>query len=290
VTQIPSHDFHDNLYVLLRGRKRFVLYPPSAYPYLHLRGNVERLHSNGLISYTPSTDPAFASMSSPGNSGLRADGLDPLDAARWRVKNLDRRIEFLRAQPDGTKELKRVQRRYEEAMDEMMELQLAGMPDDDVENQSDGRILDDGDEEGSDDEEDRPLFGSPDMQGSDFDEDVNMSDDAEDILERLGEASANWDDKEPPSFSRISVASLHRHLGSISSTLDVKAFRKSGKKTGKSKSTLGPPADELSPLDGCPPALLVNLEPGDMLYLPTSWFHEVTSSSDENGSTHIAFN
>lgn len=34
---------------------------------------------------------------------------------------------------------------------------------------------------------------------------------------------------------------------------------------------------------------MVDLRPGQMLYLPASWFHEVTSFSD-NGKPHMAFN
>ena len=66
------HDFHDNLYILLSGHKRFVLFPPSAHDTLALRGSVQRVHPNGLIVYED-----------PGR--IRADGLDALEAAHWRV-------------------------------------------------------------------------------------------------------------------------------------------------------------------------------------------------------------
>jgi hypothetical protein len=45
------HDFHDNIYCLLSGRKRFVLAPPSACEGLYLHGRVGRLLPNGLINY-----------------------------------------------------------------------------------------------------------------------------------------------------------------------------------------------------------------------------------------------
>lgn len=41
------HDFHDNLYVLLRGRKRFRLYPPSAASAMYTHGQVSKIHDNG---------------------------------------------------------------------------------------------------------------------------------------------------------------------------------------------------------------------------------------------------
>ncbi|WFD34146.1 hypothetical protein MCUN1_000982 [Malassezia cuniculi] len=64
------HDFHDNLYMLLRGEKRFVLFPPSAHEYLHVRGAVQEVHENGLIVY---------------EEGVRADGLTEEEAEAWRA-------------------------------------------------------------------------------------------------------------------------------------------------------------------------------------------------------------
>jgi len=46
------HDFHDNLYVLLRGRKKFVLHPPPTYQAMYTAGSVVKMHDNGLIVYS----------------------------------------------------------------------------------------------------------------------------------------------------------------------------------------------------------------------------------------------
>lgn len=46
------HDFHDNFYTVLAGRKEFILYPPEQAPFLALAGTIETIHPNGLISYT----------------------------------------------------------------------------------------------------------------------------------------------------------------------------------------------------------------------------------------------
>ena len=48
------HDFHDNLYVLIRGRKRFRLFPPSTLPSLKVTGTPVTIHRNGLIVYKSS--------------------------------------------------------------------------------------------------------------------------------------------------------------------------------------------------------------------------------------------
>ena len=45
------HDFHDNLYCLLRGRKTFKLYPPSDGKHLYTHGALRRIHPNGRINY-----------------------------------------------------------------------------------------------------------------------------------------------------------------------------------------------------------------------------------------------
>ena len=45
------HDFHDNFYLLLQGRKRFRLYSPDVAPYMIMHGEIERIHFNGVISY-----------------------------------------------------------------------------------------------------------------------------------------------------------------------------------------------------------------------------------------------
>mmetsp|Transcript_5580 Transcript_5580/g.9957 ORF Transcript_5580/g.9957 Transcript_5580/m.9957 type:complete len:419 (+) Transcript_5580:387-1643(+) len=45
------HDYHDNFYILLQGRKQFRLYSPDTAPYMDTHGTIERIHFNGLISY-----------------------------------------------------------------------------------------------------------------------------------------------------------------------------------------------------------------------------------------------
>jgi hypothetical protein len=52
------HDFHDNLYVLLRGRKRFRLFPPTAVGAMYVRGRVVAAHPNGRIVYEGQGDVA----------------------------------------------------------------------------------------------------------------------------------------------------------------------------------------------------------------------------------------
>jgi hypothetical protein len=41
------HDFHDNLYILLAGTKRFRLFPPSEAKRMYLNGTIQHVHPNG---------------------------------------------------------------------------------------------------------------------------------------------------------------------------------------------------------------------------------------------------
>jgi hypothetical protein len=45
------HDYHDNIYVLLRGQKRFRLYSPDVSQRMYVHGTFQRIYPNGLISY-----------------------------------------------------------------------------------------------------------------------------------------------------------------------------------------------------------------------------------------------
>ena len=67
------HDFHDNLYLLLNGRKRFTIAPPCDAAAMSLRGSITKIHENGLINY--------------GGTLTRSDGA-PIDAV----------IEFLQSE------------------------------------------------------------------------------------------------------------------------------------------------------------------------------------------------
>ncbi|UZJ54656.1 hypothetical protein CBS101457_003976 [Exobasidium rhododendri] len=66
------HDFHDNLYMLLSGRKRFLIWPPLAHRWLEPVGKIRTVHNNGLIEYE-----------APGQEPLQADGLTRKESLGW---------------------------------------------------------------------------------------------------------------------------------------------------------------------------------------------------------------
>ena len=193
---------------------------------------------------------------------VRSDGLGGREAARFRVRALEEKI----AVTKGKKEKKKLEALLEEAIDAEMDLLVEEGGEDDFA----GMELDDEDgEEG-------------------FPEDENSDDDQEDI-ESVGSSRGKGKGKgkteavdenpgeegEPSSFSRIPTFLLHQHLSFP--TTAVSAHPDSLTTFDLSKAT---------------DPFVVEINPGEMLYLPASWWHEVTSSSPDNnkGNVHVAFN
>ena len=51
ITTPLHHDFNDNLYVVVEGRKHFTLFPPEQAPNLYPRGQLQGVEPNGIIRY-----------------------------------------------------------------------------------------------------------------------------------------------------------------------------------------------------------------------------------------------
>ncbi|KAK9811206.1 hypothetical protein WJX73_010422 [Symbiochloris irregularis] len=67
------HDFHDNLYVLIRGRKHFELYSPDLAERMYTAGVIRKVHCNGRIVYE-------------GQGDILASGCEAAEAARWHAE------------------------------------------------------------------------------------------------------------------------------------------------------------------------------------------------------------
>jgi hypothetical protein len=59
------HDYHDNLYVLIKGEKIFELYAPSDAACMYTKGEIDKVYPNGRIVYKGAGE------------GVNADGSDP---------------------------------------------------------------------------------------------------------------------------------------------------------------------------------------------------------------------
>ena len=53
------HDFHDNIYILLRGKKKVTLYPPSESAHMKTFGKIAHVYKNGRIVYDNHSEKNF---------------------------------------------------------------------------------------------------------------------------------------------------------------------------------------------------------------------------------------
>ncbi|KAI0697771.1 Clavaminate synthase-like protein [Cytidiella melzeri] len=261
------HDFHDNLYCLLRGRKRFVLYPPSEIKNLYPYGTLDALHENGLISYA--------------DAPVRSDGLPVRVALKARVKAIEQKLSFIpRGKGKGkqdTKERKALMKAHDEALDELAQYTLEAVDGIDVEDEIDdfdALMADMGgeDSDGLDDE----VENTSKINAESEDEEENDEDEDEETGEGGIQNDEAAEGGEPSSFSRVPTAFVHHHL-------DLPT------------TAIAPPSASMHDfplLQKTPPPFVVDLNAGEMLYLPASWWHEVTSSSGTNDdeAIHMAFN
>ncbi|QFZ25777.1 hypothetical protein EJF18_10889 [Clavispora lusitaniae] len=97
----------------------------------------------------------------------------------------------------------------------------------------------------------------------------------EDLIENEEEYTGEIDDSlDPPSFS--SVPPVLAHLDELTDDAEVESLTKYANEHYPGFLNLN--------------KTQVWLEPGDMLYLPCGWFHEVTSFANEDSPAHIAMN
>ena len=100
------HDFHDNFYFVIQGKKTFTIYPPSDYPHLYLNGKVQHLYENGLFVYQKD------SLSSTGTNVdhpllVLPDGSFAKDVLEWKLGEL----EDLMDSPNATSKAKQTAKR-----------------------------------------------------------------------------------------------------------------------------------------------------------------------------------
>ena len=212
------HDYHDNLYIVLKGRKRFRLFSPRDTQYLYTRGNLLKVHPNGRINYVDEeTTPYGADL-----------GADAAAKAAMRQRKAEERLEQVE---------RAVQEGIEGAEDELEKAE------EELENAMDALI---------------------DLEDDDCDDDESVEDDVCETLLFSGKKSRLVDKtvKNPNNFSRIPTEMLD-DLSNCSNEY---------------------PLLQKAKMAYC----YVNA--GEMLYLPASWFHEVTSYGGEGTSCHLALN
>jgi hypothetical protein len=116
------HDFHDNLYILVHGRKKITLFSPFDAKYLYTYGKIEKICKNGLIQY---------------EKHLRDDGAYLADVANWKLQKAQQELEQCEEAGLDTTE---AEERLDEAMDECL-LYENPQGDDDNDSINDEEIL-----------------------------------------------------------------------------------------------------------------------------------------------------
>uniref|UniRef100_A0A383WCI6 JmjC domain-containing protein n=1 Tax=Tetradesmus obliquus TaxID=3088 RepID=A0A383WCI6_TETOB len=234
------HDFHDNLYVLLRGCKRFRLYPPDAAPDMYVRGKLQRIYHNGRIVYE-------------GQGDVLPDGSDKHDVHLWQARhNAD---EAAAAAADDALEVQLELMLQEGA--EGFEEGLEGLADDYIDSDDDGPAdlySDDEDDQASDDADcddqqqagkRKGLAGKQQRQQQPDKKRQKQATAGPAAAHAAGPASV---EPPPPSFSQVDLS------------LPEAVLRR-----------------QFPRFPGVAAAQEVLLQAGQMLYLPAGWFHEVTS-------------
>ncbi|KAJ3091012.1 hypothetical protein HK102_001966 [Quaeritorhiza haematococci] len=115
------HDFADNLYVLLKGSKRFTIFSPKDSNFLYTYGKLSHVHPNGLQCYGSGNTRDPASLP-------RSDGAYPADVAKWRLEVAEENLR--QAEESGDAEaIEHAEQEVDEAMDYMLQFDEEGEDD-----------------------------------------------------------------------------------------------------------------------------------------------------------------
>ena len=284
------HDFHDNLYCVVSGRKKFDLFAPSEAENLYTRGKLRKIHRNGRINYVgeeTNADGSHPQAEKALDASIRQDeAAKELEAAEAAVE---------RGEEGAAERLERA----EKALDEAIEAVIDAEEDGKDSGSDDGALFGTGDGKGDDGDdygEDYDIIGDSDEEDADFWEAAKKKklelqekgNGAKAKGTKTGEASKQTNQQD------ISISSEDHDD-------DCTGFEEEGRvvdKTVKNPlnfSLVDTTLDEADlkakyPKFASAKKATVEVSSGNMLYLPASWFHEVTSYGADEGNNHLAFN
>lgn len=255
------HDYHDNLYIILQGEKTITLYSPAEAENLYTVGKLARIHPNGRINYEGQL--------------TFADGRDfKSDKAFQAALKLEEVSNRLAEKSQG-KEKKLQKDKKTEADDESED-------DDKEEEDNNGLNVRFND---SDDEIDAAL---DEVLDAEMDSDLGEEDDFDDEndYEDLDEDESEEDLEEED------LSNLKRKLTSQESNPKESKKAKKGPPDNFSQVNTSLSKKELSKAfprfnDAQKRSITVTVKAGQMLYIPSGWFHEVRS---QGKTGHMAVN
>jgi len=290
VTSGLHHDYHDNMYIVLRGRKKFLLFSPKEANNMYTYGTISKIHENGRINYV--------------GQPTRADGVDiGGERARDASLALETANQKLEQALKAAKEKSETENKEEsvEEAEEEVEAALEAMLDAEI------------DDEEEEEEEEEGAGGEDESEEEEEEEEgVSVKSD-EKILARDCERvrRGRQTDKKSSNSEEISEAVANTGTGSSLSPLPKQ--RRGDKSRIRLVSEM-PSATSKAPLsfsrvDTSLPEKRIREEfplfadalytrkvgvsvevcAGEMLYLPAGWFHEVKSNG-EAPLGHMAFN
>lgn len=127
------HDFHDNLYALLRGTKRFRLFSPADAALMQTAGTISKVHQNGRINYEGEEPTAADGRTAEDVAAERAFCV--LRRARLAQQRAERRLseaeeaeaeaEDAAAASAAAQEVRQAEEALDAAMDHLMALEEA---------------------------------------------------------------------------------------------------------------------------------------------------------------------
>ena len=248
------HDHHDNLYVLLQGTKTFELYQPDTVTQMYTIGTPRKVHRNGLINYIE----GGTSFEDGDAGGLKKRILSQ------KVRDAEAEVQAVLdtvhgdLDPVDTEWLRTAEEKLDDAMDATMgdftrELRSDGDDDDD-----DSESGDENDFAGHDDFDD---LSDSDLEFEEEEEDgfyqsefEVRSEEQEMIRQSLQRNKERKEklERDPPSFSQTSRAAPSDVPKNFPLFVKAQETR----------------------------MMTTTVRAGEILFLPTGWFHEVSSSGD----------
>ena len=253
------HDFHDNLYVLLRGRKRFRCFCPSDAEYLYTRGDIIKIHPNGRINYEG--QPTRADGAEVGADKALDASLEQEEAGK-ELMLAEEAVE--NGEPGAEERLKIAEKRFDAAMEAVLSSEMGAFAGDDPADEDGFAMMDS--EIDSDEDEEEFDFSAAQEKGVEMEKKVkengaastSTSNKSGKSEEKEGSIGGDGTNPAPPSFCMVNMNLPESDL-----------FAQ-------------------TPLVAKAHLITANVETNEMLYLPAGWFHEVTSFASDNG--HMAFN
>lgn len=276
------HDFHDNLYIVVRGRKVFDLYSPGDAEHMYLHGELARVHPNGLINYE-GTQNVTREDGVP--YALVADKMK--ESVEHGILELEKKIHEAKGKGENEENIAAMEEELEKLeshLDAYLDCDMS-IGEGDLASEDEEEDDEPGGEEGEDDEED----------GCDGEEDDEGSDGTTSDTGKIGVAIIPEERKrklEDEGGSLSFPSTKKRKVAGEQSAPDH--FSKIDLKNLK-----GSDIERKFPSFLNAKRMVCQVQEGQMLFLPASWFHNVTSYNREvegakdakdNHQCHIAFN